>query len=1078
MNRHNDRSAGYSDVEGSPGSAHDYERGGGGTSRRKSSATRAPAMGAPAAEDKPKFSFDAGSLLRPASKRWYWLLLGAAAGAILGGVLGLWLWKVSYSASAQMLKFDPPMASDAYRPPQMSGPTIVGLMESAKVFERMGAKMKPPVPGSSLSYRIKPRPERGSDIVNVDAFGADPRSAVDLANAYMDEVRAFSQDSQRMDADEADGYVKQTLQEVEADLAAAQKELPADARAAALSSALDASSPTQSPAVSARQLEQIQAAQTELDDLLLKYKDIHPLVKAQRAKVAELRARLPNGMTLEQAAGSLRGAASTTAGSASASAPSLPPAVGVTQELETAYYKVRQLEILRQALVHRQRAIQMFRASPPGNWRIVQPATMDTIRIHKPTMKIAVVSIFFGMLGFVVAGLELLRREVFDNRLKTEGDVTRVTGLPVLGTLGDIRQMSLSARESWAFRTWIALQDRLAYSPNHGLICGITSSNEGDGRTTWVNLLAGAARKCGFRVLTIATRSTADLPGYTEESTAAAAEPVVVGAAVSNDTIYASAAAANGESSVNGSSATNGHAHTATAEEIWHSRVHTVDGKSNTQTAILSNPADLAKASRTFAGDTEFTALTASALFTPAMVTEKLMGPETDPLVHIPLPGWTWNLERRKQWQGALNVWRKIDNVVILVELPPASMPESVLLASNLPNLVWLVESGKSDASETRSQLQTLRHARCNLVGAMINRALTPMTQGRFSRWVGCFATFGLLSLGFLDNGLVAAEAIPSSSIAAAEVPQAAMTAAFSVVSPAQRAQWQQKLTLGPGDVLNLSLYGEPQLDVNEVPIGPDGRISYLEAQGVVASGLTVDELRDRLSEELGKFRRSAQAIVVPVSYKSKKYFMLGRVMQRGAFPLDRPITLLEAVGRAGGMETGLSTDRSMVELADLSRAFIARGGRQLPVNFERLFQEGDLTQNVTLEPNDYIYFPGSNQREVFVLGAVTTPGAYQYTQATGALGAVAARGGFNPRAWKGKVLVIRGGLNKPETFEINSHEVLSGLKPDVQLQPKDIVYVNERPWVRAEEILDLAAQAFVTGATVTFTTERVQGLR
>src|SRR5204863_4178139 len=132
---------------------------------------------------------------------------------------------------------------------------------------------------------------------------------------------------------------------------------------------------------------------------------------------------------------------------------------------------------------------------------------------------------------------------------------------------------------------------------------------------------------------------------------------------------------------------------------------------------LLSSPADLGNASRAFSGESEFTALTASALFTPAMVTEKLMGPETDPLVHIPLPGWTWNLERRKQWQGALNVWRKIDNVVILVELPPASVPESVLLASNLPNLVWLVESGKSEATETRAQLDTLRHARCNLVG-------------------------------------------------------------------------------------------------------------------------------------------------------------------------------------------------------------------------------------------------------------------------------------------------------------------------------------------------------------------------
>ena len=1085
MNRHNDRSAGYADVEGNPGSAHDYDRSGAGASRRKTSATRMPSTAAPAADDKPKLNFDAMSLLRPASRRWYWLVLAGGIGTVVGILLGLSLWRTSYSASSQLVKYDPPVASDAYKPPQMTGQTIVGLMQSPEVFERMGQKRG--ASGSAMQSRIKPRPERGSDVVNVEAFGATPEEAVQLANAYMDEVAEFSKYQQRKDAEEAFGYVTQTLKEVEGDLAQAQKELPSDVLNAAISGAADAADagkPTAtSPAITARQLEQIQTAELELQDMLLKWTDIHPTVKAQRARIAELKSRL-SGIPSEQLAAAARTLSTVPAASSQSGPPSAAAqvaGVGITQQLETSYYKVRQLELQRLALAQRKRAIEMFRDNPPGHWRIVQPARGDTVSVHTPWMKVGVLSVFLGMVGFVAAGLELLRREVLDNRLKTEGDVTRVTGLPVLGTLGDIRAMSLSARESWAFRTWIALQDRLAYSPNHGLICGITSSNAGDGRTTWVNLLAGAARKCGFRVLTIATRSTADMPNFTEESAEAAAEPVVVGAAVSDNHVYTTATAAKGEQTINGA---NGHDGAATAvaeaEPVARARVNGIEHANGTSTAILSNPADLAKASRTFAGDSEFTALTASALFTPAMVTEKLMGPETDPLVHIPLPGWTWNLERRKQWQGALNVWRKIDNVVILVELPPASMPESVLLASNLPNLLWLVESGKSEATETRNQLETLRHARCNLVGAVINRAMTPLTQGKLSRWVGCFATFALLSLGLVNQGVIAAEATQSPVFAAAQtqVSPSTATSAFSVVSPAQRAQWQQKLTLGPGDVLSLLMYGDAPINAVEVPVGPDGRISYLEASGVMAAGLTVDEFRERLNEELGKYRRSPQVIVVPVSYKSKKYFVLGRVMQRGAFPLDRPITLLEAVGRAGGMETGISTDRNSVELADLSRAFIARGGRQLPVDFQRLFQEGDLSQNVTLEPNDYIYFPGSDQKEVFVLGAVTTPGAYQYTQTTGAMGAIAARGGFNARAWKGKVLVIRGGLNKPETFEINSHEVLSAQKPDVQLQPKDIVYVSERPWARAQEILDLAAQAFVTGAIVTVTTERVEGLR
>jgi protein involved in polysaccharide export with SLBB domain/capsular polysaccharide biosynthesis protein len=1064
MNRYNDRSANHADTDGASAASHDNDRANSGSaSRRRNSAQRTPGSNASAANENPAFAFDAGSLLRPSLRKWYWLFLGGVAGTIVGTVIGLGLFgKKTYSASAQLMAYDPPVATDAYRPAKPSGQTIVGLMSSPEVFRELGEKMKPPVPGSALIGRVKTRPERGSDIVNVDAFGSDPRSAVELTNAYMQEVIDFSKQQQRKDADEADQYVTQHLKEVESDLEAARKELPSNVPAAAVIATLDAAAPT--TIVNGKQLEQIQAAEDELATLLLTFTDAHPKVKAQRAKIAELRSRLPEGMTLEKALEAARGQAPATASANGAPlSANLSSGVSITQELEGAYFKVRSLESLRRQLVERQRAIQMFRTRPPGNWRQVQPATMDSLTVHNQMMKVLLLAGFFGMLGFVGAAGEVLRRELFDNRLKTEADVARVTGLPVLGSLGDIRRMSLSDREAWAFRTWIALQDRLAYSPNHGLICGVTSSSSGDGRTTWINQLAGAARKCGFRVLTIATKSSAEMPGVSEESTESAQEPVVVGAAVNDDVIH-----------MGGGKAVNGRARTATADPAPRSRVDDADG--GTSTAILSNPADLATASRTFSGDSEFTALTASALFTPAMVTEKLMGPETDPLVHIPLPGWTWNLERRKQWQGALNVWRKIDNVVILVELPPASMPESVLLASNLPNLLWLVESGKSDATATRNQLQTLRHARCNIVGAVINRALTTVTQGRFSRWVGCFATFALLGLGLLNHGLVAAEATPAPAVA--QVAPESATTAFSVVSPAQRAQWQQKLTLGPGDLLNLALYGEPQLDANEVPVGPDGRISYLEASGVEAAGLTVDEFRERLNQELSKFRRAPQAIVVPVAYKSKKYFVLGKVAHRGAFALDRPMTLLEAVGRAGGMETGLSSDRSLIELADLSRAFISRGGRQLPVNFEKLFQEGDLTQNVPLEPNDYIYFPAANQKEVFVLGAVQFPGSYQYTQNTGALGAVAARGGFSARAWQKKILVIRGGLRQPETFEVNAADIFSAAKPDVRLQPRDIVYVSERPWARAEELLDLAAQAFVTSAVVTVTGERVEGIR
>jgi polysaccharide biosynthesis/export protein len=111
------------------------------------------------------------------------------------------------------------------------------------------------------------------------------------------------------------------------------------------------------------------------------------------------------------------------------------------------------------------------------------------------------------------------------------------------------------------------------------------------------------------------------------------------------------------------------------------------------------------------------------------------------------------------------------------------------------------------------------------------------------------------------------------------------------------------------------------------------------------------------------------------------------------------------------------------------------------------------------------------------VLGSVQQPGAYLFTADVGAVSAIAARGGFTMRAWKNRVLVIRGSLGNPQTFVVEATDVLSARSPDLKLQPRDIVYVSDRPWARAQELLDTAAQAFVTAATVTWSGINVSGL-
>jgi protein involved in polysaccharide export with SLBB domain len=106
-----------------------------------------------------------------------------------------------------------------------------------------------------------------------------------------------------------------------------------------------------------------------------------------------------------------------------------------------------------------------------------------------------------------------------------------------------------------------------------------------------------------------------------------------------------------------------------------------------------------------------------------------------------------------------------------------------------------------------------------------------------------------------------------------------ALVATTTVNSAYPRAPWQQKFTIGPGDVLKISLYGQPEVTRPEVIVGPDGRIGFLEAQDVMATGLTIDELRVSLDKVLGEFRRAPRTMISPVTLKSKKYAVLGKVV-------------------------------------------------------------------------------------------------------------------------------------------------------------------------------------------------------
>ena len=420
-----------------------------------------------------------------------------------------------------------------------------------------------------------------------------------------------------------------------------------------------------------------------------------------------------------------------------------------------------------------------------------------------------------------------------------------------------------------------------------------------------------------------------------------------------------------------------------------------------------------------------------SALEAPGMILQRL-GREPEEVVHLcPDPDWQWTAQQRQHWTAALAHWSSARNTLVLVELTEPDRAETLLVAERLQNLLWVGSGSTTQVSAVQRQIQIYRAAGCRMVGALLDQA-PAFRLGLLNK----------LAVATLLMGLVPAHAAESTR-------------------------------LGAVDIVNLTIAGQPELQRTGVTIGPDGTITYLQAQGIHASGLTIDELRASLNAELSRFYKNAIVIVTPNLFQSDKVYVLGKIVKKGAITLTRPLTILEVVAEAGGLETGLF-QQNTVELADLGRSLLVRGANRMPVNMEALFLHGDMSQNIQVQAGDYLYFPSANSNEIYVLGDVKMQGTQGLLAHTSVLSAITQAGGFTPKAYTRRVLVVRGSLDKPQTFVVNLNEALSARAPGFRLEPKDIVYVTDKPWARAEELMGFAVNAFMQGAVSGWATTNV----
>ena len=244
----------------------------------------------------------------------------------------------------------------------------------------------------------------------------------------------------------------------------------------------------------------------------------------------------------------------------------------------------------------------------------------------------------------------------------------------------------------------------------------------------------------------------------------------------------------------------------------------------------------------------------------------------------------------------------------------------------------------------------------------------------------------------------------------------------------------ERDYVIGPEDVLDIQVWGNKDLN-QTVFVRPDGRTSLPLVGEIGVAGKTVQQLQDHLGAVYEKTVKGAVVTVIVKEIRSRPVYFIGGFGKPGLMQLTRELTLLQAISIVGGV----------LPNADAEKGFLLRGDKRIPIDFNRLVQRGDLTQNPKLEPGDSIVVPLADA--VYVNGEVRTPGAVKYTGDLTILKAITQVGGLTPLAAPGRVDVLRGTSEKKERIRVDVDKMMRSPdeNPDIRLQPNDIIFVPQR---------------------------------
>lgn len=162
---------------------------------------------------------------------------------------------------------------------------------------------------------------------------------------------------------------------------------------------------------------------------------------------------------------------------------------------------------------------------------------------------------------------------------------------------------------------------------------------------------------------------------------------------------------------------------------------------------------------------------------------------------------------------------------------------------------------------------------------------------------------------------------------------------------------------LGAGDQLSIAVYRAPELSMPGIPVRPDGRISMPLIPDIVAAGKTPTQLGKELEDKLKEYVQDPIVTVMVTAFIGpfeRQVKVVGEATEPTAIPYRDSMTVLDV----------MIATRGLTRYASGNSAKIVRrvDGKlqEIPVRLNDLIKNGDICQNVEMQPGDTLIIPQS----------------------------------------------------------------------------------------------------------------------